>query len=223
VSFQYRLDQRKVHDLYMAYKDQHPHIVFNLGKHLISNSAANYTAYEFFNNKQGIAKDMLGYVNGVFENTLFCYLDALQINSVHLPQNFEGAIQDSLNMKQNITRTEKLVENVKVKLATTVLVATKNANSTIATAKGKAAATLAKMSANANMTIQTVDAASKGFAAVKDEMGLKTMKSDTAATKSEMLSYMYNDALSSPSMMDTQFLVGSAPGTYINAQAKSEY
>jgi len=207
----------------MAYKDQHPHIVFNMGKHLISNAAAKYSAYEFFNNKQGIAKDMLKYVNTVFEKELFCYLDAFQINSVHLPNSFEDAIQESLNTKQNITRTEKLVENVKVKLQTKILVATKNANSTHAHAKGNAAAVLATMSAAANMTTQTVNAASKGFSTVKDEMGLKTMKTDTAAKKSEMLSYMYNDALSDPAMSDTQFLVGAAPGTYINAPQAASY
>ena len=59
-SFQYRLKVKQIHDLYMAYKDEHPIIVFNTGKHLVSNAAANYTAYEFFNNKQGIAKDMQG-------------------------------------------------------------------------------------------------------------------------------------------------------------------
>merc|ERR1712178_292408 len=45
VSFQYRLDFKKVHDMYMAYKDQHPHVVFNEGKHLISNAASKYSAY----------------------------------------------------------------------------------------------------------------------------------------------------------------------------------
>lgn len=219
VSFQYRLDFKQVHSMYMAYKDQHPHIVFNSGKHLISNAAANYTAYEFFNNKQGIAKDMLNYVNEFFLKDLYCYLDAFQINTVHLPSDFEGAIQESLNMKQNITRTEKMVENVKVKLATTVLVANKNANATIATALGQAAAVRAKMMASANMTTQTVAASTEGFGNVKTQLGLTTMKGNNAATKSELLSYMYNDALSDPSMSNTQFLVGAAPGTYINSGA----
>merc|ERR1711939_296122 len=116
VSFQYRLVQTQIHDLYMAYKDQHSHIVFNTGKHLISNAAANYSAYEFFNNKQGIAKDMLIYTNKFFQDHLFCFVDAFQINTVPLPQSFEDAIQESLNMKQNITRTMKMVDNVKVKL-----------------------------------------------------------------------------------------------------------
>jgi hypothetical protein len=221
VSFQYRLDEKQIHEMYMAFKDQHPKIVFNTGKHLIANAAANYSAYEFFNNKQGIAKDMLVYTNKFFNKHLFCYLDAFQINSVHLPDSFESAIQDSLNMKQNITRTTKLVANVQVQLQTTVLVAHKNAESTIAKAEGDASAVFAKMSAAANMTFQTVGAAIQGLSSVKASLGLKTMKTDTNAAHSEMLSYVYNDALSAPSMANMQFLVGSAPGTYINAPAQS--
>merc|ERR1711977_584500 len=111
---------------------------------------------------------MLVYTNNFFQKHLFCYLDAFQINSVHLPRSFEGAIQDSLNTKQNITRTTKLVDNVKVQLATQVLVAHKNAESTIARAEGNAKAMLAKMTASANMTTQTVGAAATGFTAVKE-------------------------------------------------------
>lgn len=214
VSFQYRLAEKDVHDLYMNYKDQHPHIVFNTGKHLISNSAANYTAYEFFNNKQGIAKDMQVYVNEYFTRNLFCFVDAFQINTVHLPQSFEDAIQESLNMKQNITRMQKMVDNVRVKLQTQVLVAEKNANSTIAKGKGTAAAVLQHSYAQANMTRQTLRASTRGYLKVKGDLSLATENSDG---KSEMLSYVYNDALSSPGLGSSQFLVGAAPGTYINS------
>jgi len=216
VSFQYRLVQTQIHDLYMSYKEQHPHIVFNTGKHLISNSAANYTAYEFFNNKQGIAKDMQNYVNAFMQKNMFCFLDAFQINTVHLPTSFEDAIQESLNTKQNITRTKKLVDNVKVKLGTTVMVAHKNAQSTIAKAKGRASAVLQASTASANMTRQTLKAATIGYAKVKSDLKL-TSGDDNKGNKSEMVSYMYNDLLSDPAMSDTQFLVGAAPGTYINS------
>lgn len=218
VSFQYRLTVNEIHELYMNYKDQHPHIIFNTGKHLISNAAANYTAYEFFNNKQGIAKDMQVYVNDYFNKNLFCFVDAFQINTVHLPQSFENAIQQSLNTKQNITRTTKMVENVKVKLATRVLVAGKNANSTIARGRGHAAAVLQGSFAAANMTRQTLRAATRGYSKVKADLNLQTVNGNH---KSELLSYVYNDALSTPDMGMSQFLVGAAPGTYINSAPKA--
>ena len=44
-----------------------------------------------------------------------------------------------------------------------------------------------------------------------------TSGDDNKGNKSEMVSYMYNDLLSDPAMSDTQFLVGAAPGTYINS------
>jgi hypothetical protein len=216
VSFQYRLDVKNVYGLYMKYKDSHSRIVFNTGKHLVSNGAANYTAYEFFNNKQGIAKDMQLYLNDYLQQNLFCFIDAFQINTVHLPSKFEDAIQHSLNTKQNITRTQKVVENVKVMLKTQILVAEKNANSTIAQAKGQASAVLQAAYAASNMTKQTVRAASKGYLLVKDSLKFKGATKVGDKTTSEMLSYIYNDALSNPSMSSAQFLVGAAPGTYIS-------
>lgn len=214
VSFQYRLNEKDIHQLYMQFKEHHGRIIFNTGKHLISNSAANYTAYQFFNDKQGIAKDMQTYVNKYFQANMFCFIDAFQINTVHLPTRFEDAIQHSLNTKQNITRTQKLVENIKVQLQTQVLVAKKNALSTVATAKGKASAVKQAAEAAANMTKQTMRNAAKGYLLVKDSLKFTTASTDN---KSEILSYIYNDALGSGPMSSAQFLVGAAPGTYINA------
>ena len=214
-SFQYRLKVKQIYDMYMAFKDQHRQIVFNTGKHLVSNGAANFTAYQFFNDKQGIAKDIQFYMNQYFEDRLYSYIDAFQINTVHLPDKFEAAIQVSLNTKQNITRTKKMVDNVKVQLSTLELVAEKDANSTIAKAKGEAAAVLAAANAAASMTKQTLWAAAEGYVLVKNQLNLQTGNNSDSA-KSEMLSYVYNDALSSPAFKDTQFLVGAAPGTYIN-------
>jgi len=202
----------------MAYKDQHRQIVFNTGKHLVANGAANFTAYQFFNDKQGIAKDIQFYMNRHFEANLFSYIDAFQINTVHLPDKFEAAIQQSLNTKQNITRTKKMVDNVRVKLQTLELVARKDANSTIAKATGEAAAVLAGANAAASMTKQTLWAAAEGYVLVKEQLNLQTGNNSNDA-KSEMLSYVYNDALSSPAFANTQFLVGAAPGTYINSKS----
>jgi len=218
VSFQYRLMEKTIRDLYMAFKDQHPKIIFNAGRHLISNGAANYSAYEFFNNKQGIAKAMEKDLNHHFMENYFCYLDAFQINTVHLPTKFEDAIQTSLNTKQEITRTQKMVNNVEVKLQTSIMVAHKNANSTIAKAEGQASSVLQAANAAATMTIQTVRAYAEGYLLVKNAMNLQTSQPDG---KSELLSYIYNDALSSPNMNSAQFLVGSAPGTYINANTNA--
>jgi len=217
VSFQYRLIEKQIHSMYMKYKEHHPAIVFNTGRHLCSNIAANFTAYQFFNDKQGIAKEMQNYVNHYLSKSLMCFVDAFQINTVHLPKDFEAAIQESLNTKQNITRTKKMVENVKVKFATEVLVAHKNAQSTIAGAGGQASGVRKAAFAAANMTTQTVGAAGKGYLMVKNDLSLKTDSTGSDANKSELLTYMYSDSLADAAMSSSQFLVGAAPGTYINS------
>ena len=96
---------------------------------------------------QGIAKDMQHYVNAHFQRSLYCFLDAFQINTVHLPDNFEAAIQESLNTKQNITRNERYKENMQVTFATQRMVAEQSANQTVITARGEASRKLQQANA----------------------------------------------------------------------------
>ena len=74
--------------------------------------------------------------------------------------------------------------------------------------------------AMANMTRQTLTAAADGYVLIKDKLNLAAgagAPGSNSSDKSEMLSYVYNDALAMPSMAQSQFLVGAAPGTYIKS------
>ena len=55
VSFQYRYIPQHLYDLYRAYKLNHLHVYENTATAVIANVACNYSAYTFFNDKQGIA------------------------------------------------------------------------------------------------------------------------------------------------------------------------
>ena len=55
VSFQYRYIPQHLYELYRGYKLKHVHVYENTATAVIANVACNYSAYTFFNDKQGIA------------------------------------------------------------------------------------------------------------------------------------------------------------------------
>ena len=58
LSFQYRYNPEKLFDLYLRYIGEHHDVYVNTATAVIANVACNYSAYTFFNDKQGIAADM---------------------------------------------------------------------------------------------------------------------------------------------------------------------
>ena len=107
-------------------------------KAVIANVATNFTAYTFFNDKQGIAVAMQRYLNQKFTTQLYAQIEALQITQVELPNSFQEAILTSIATKQNITRSERYKENMQVTFQTQRMVAEQQANQTVITARGEA-------------------------------------------------------------------------------------
>ena len=114
LSFQYRYMPEHIHALYLRYKGEHHQVYVNKATAAIANIACNYTAYAFFNDKQGIAVAMQRTLNQIFVSHLFAQVEALQINQVELPSSFQDAILESISTKQNITRSERFKEGMEV-------------------------------------------------------------------------------------------------------------
>merc|ERR1711935_184558 len=123
ISFQYRYDSAKLRDLYLAFKQREVEVYENTAKAVIANAATNFTAYTFFNDKQGIATEMQIMLTRVFDAKLMARIDAFQITRVELPTEFQDAILQSIQAKQNITRTERYLENMQVTFQQQVLIA----------------------------------------------------------------------------------------------------
>lgn len=79
VSFQYRYIPQHLHTLYLAYKNDHVHVYENTATAVIANVACNYSAYTFFNDKQGIAAVMQQVLATQFQQKLYAQIEALQI------------------------------------------------------------------------------------------------------------------------------------------------
>jgi hypothetical protein len=85
VSFQYRYIPQHLHTLYLAYKNDHVHVYENTATAVIANVACNYSAYTFFNDKQGIAAVMQQVLATQFQQKLYAQIEALQIKCATSP------------------------------------------------------------------------------------------------------------------------------------------
>ena len=112
VSFQFRYIPQHLYELYRAYKLNHLHVYENTATAVIANVACNYSAYTFFNDKQGIATVMEDVLRSAFAEKLYAEVDALQINYIQLPTTFQDAILESISTKQNITQSRRYKENM---------------------------------------------------------------------------------------------------------------
>merc|ERR1712146_487897 len=96
VSFQYRYDQSRLRDLYLTYKQEEVEVYENTAKAVIANAATNFSAYTFFNDKQGIATIMQLQLADIFFERLMATVVAFQITRVELPGEFQDAILASI-------------------------------------------------------------------------------------------------------------------------------
>jgi len=201
-----------LYSLYQTYKGEHHAVYVNFARTTIANVACNYSAYTFFNDKQGIAISMQKYLNDGFTQQLKAQVEALQINQVELPASFQQAILESISIKQNITRSERFKENMQVTFATQRMVAEQTANQTVILSKGNASRILQRARANARMTEQTVRAEMSAFGNITQRLGFASVDS---------LNYIWWDTLQSaadnPASASKEFLVGLNPDAMIRS------
>lgn len=170
--------------------------------------ATNFTAFEFFNDKQMITRAMQAELTRVFYEDLYSIMDAFQITRVELPTDFQDAILTSIEAKQNITWSERYKENMKITYDTQLLVANKTRQQTVALAYGAAAQRSQQASAVTTVTEVAVTAESLAYGNVSAEVAL---------TQDEGLSYIWWQAqyTTQAASSGKNFLVGMNPSTMI--------
>merc|ERR1712228_995591 len=194
VSFQYRYLPEKLYKLYLNYREQQESVYEETSMAIIANVACNYSAYTFFNDKQGIAIQMQLQLNHVFETKLFAHVEALQISEVELPEKFQDAILTSISTKQEITQKMRYKDNMLVTFAQERMVA-------------RQLKTQQAAEASVKMTEQTVSAEIYAFRKLADSLGL---------TPAETLDYVWWDLLQDDYKDSKEFLVGVNPAAYIS-------
>ena len=68
----------QLHTLYLTFRNDHHAVYVNTATTTIANTACNYSAYQFFNDKQGIAIAMKSALNEKFTSQLYAQVEALQ-------------------------------------------------------------------------------------------------------------------------------------------------
>lgn len=222
VTFQYRIMQNKVFDLFMNYTDgdmnlRYKAIYFNKASHIISEAANEFTAYQFFNNKQTIAMELCKRLNHSFATYLGAQVVALQINDDQLPKSFNDAIIESINMNQKIAQAQQDKENAKVTLKTQLETSELKAQATVAAAKGSAEATRVKAQATASIFKQTLESEAQAYGGIRSTLQLNS---------TQLLQYIWWDRLENGGVGNVgqvdkdkhsqQVIFGINPGTYIS-------
>ena len=59
---------------------------------MVTEAATNFTAYQFFNEKQNIAMRLQYILNEYFSRELYAFVDGFQINEDELPQAFYNSV-----------------------------------------------------------------------------------------------------------------------------------
>jgi len=207
ISFQYRYLPDKLLDLYLTYKGEEVEVYENTAKAVIANAATNFSAYTFFNDKQGIATEMQLQLTDLFASRLMASIVAFQITRVELPNEFQHAILQSIEAKQNITRTQRYMENMQVTFEQQLLVANQTKQQTIALAKGWAAQRGQQAEAAATVLQQSVEAEMYAYGNLTQHVELNV---------SEGLSYIWwSEQLTKT---NKEYLVGLDPSAMIRSR-----
>jgi len=222
VAFQYRLLPEGLVDLYRMYEynvGDYQQIFKLVGIHVITECATNYTAYQFFNEKQRIAADMRVVLDTYFRKNLFASVESLQINEDDLPEAFTETILTAATKKQDITKMQKTRDAKRIEYQTAVLVAEAQANVTIQQAMGEQHRIHQNGRADAAIIEAYVEAEKEAYSKAHTEMSL---------TGDDLISYIWYDTLAgggvsktAGSTQDSTMLVGVSPAAYISQASGS--
>eukprot|EP00448_Togula_jolla_P001418 CAMPEP_0170597848 /NCGR_PEP_ID=MMETSP0224-20130122/15923_1 /TAXON_ID=285029 /ORGANISM="Togula jolla, Strain CCCM 725" /LENGTH=283 /DNA_ID=CAMNT_0010922341 /DNA_START=87 /DNA_END=938 /DNA_ORIENTATION=+ len=217
VTFQYQLQARNLYKLYTSYEQQvgsYTNLFRLVGIHIVTEAATNYTAYEFFSEKQRIASKMQAKLDEYFKTNLFADVSSLQINEDDLPEAFDSTIKLAATTKQKRIQMEQQKEAKKVEFQTAINVAGAQANVTIQNAMGEVHQIYAQGRADAAIISTYVDAEIGAYGAVRDAMN---------SSPGETLEFIWYDSLGgggvgSSAMQgnDVNMLVGVNPSAYIS-------
>lgn len=217
ITFQYQLKPEELFQLYTTYEISHREYVsiFSLmGIHLLTELATNFTAYQFFNEKQTIAESMRSEMDRYFQANLFASVTSLQINEDDLPQPFTDTVLQAATERQNITRMTKFRDSQVVNFQTARIVAYAQANVTVNNAQGNVHRIHQNGHADAAIIEAYVEAEKSAYLEVRQGLDIQG---------DALIDYMWYDSLSGGAVsntgheVDTSVLVGVSPSAYIDS------
>merc|ERR1719433_1861006 len=219
LSFQYKLltDDKSLFTLYHTFEENvgdYQKVYQLIGMHLVTEMASNFTAAQYFNEKQNIAVQMQHQLDAYFQKNLFATVDSLQIGEDDLPPAFTNSVLAAATKKQEITKMERTRDAAKINFTTARQVAEAQANVTLAQANGERHRILQNGQANAAIIDAYVQAETAAYKQVAKAMSLGS---------DELIKYIWYDTLSGGSVsaaqtesQNMQLMVGVDPAAYIS-------
>lgn len=188
LSFQYQLIKEKLFDLYTtmgAGRDFHD-IFVRISIDRITEIATEYTANEFFVERNKIGTRMEKVLRNEFENHLFATIFSFQLRTVGLPDEFEKAIQLTEVKKQDVHKAEAEQNSTEVALQTGLMQAQRRIKVREQTADAMAQTTMLAVKADVEQYNVTQQMAADSYVGV-----LKSLDSK----EGQLLSYMQSRVL----------------------------
>jgi len=219
LSFQYKLltDDKSLLTLYHTFDENvgdYQKLYQRVGMHIVTEMATNFTAAQFFNEKQNIAVQMQRQLDEYFQKNLFATVDSLQIDEDDLPPAFTSSVLAAAAKKQEITKMEKTRDAAKVNFTTARQVAEAQANVTLAQANGERHRILQSGQADAAIIDAYVQAETAAYRQAAKAMSLSS---------EDLIKYIWYDTLGGGSVSaaqtesrDIQLMVGVDPAAYIS-------
>jgi len=121
VSFQYRLRFNDLYKLYSTLGLNYEATMVRMSIEQLTTAATEHNAHNFFNNRTTIGEEMHKMLEHHFKLHAFAEVPFFQLRTVHLPDDFEAAIQETQVKQQEIQIASAEQSQNKVTYETTVL------------------------------------------------------------------------------------------------------
>jgi len=121
VSFQYRLVFKDLYKLYTTLGADYEATFVRMAIEQLTTAATIHNAHNFFNNRTTIGQEMHSVLETHFRQHAFAEVPFFQLRTVHLPDDFEAAIQETQVKQQEIQIASAEQSQNKVSFETTVL------------------------------------------------------------------------------------------------------
>lgn len=121
VSFQYRLVFKDLYKLFSTLGHHYEKVLVRMAIEQLTTAATMHNAHNFFNNRTTIGQEMHKALEDHFKSHAYAEVPFFQLRTVHLPADFEAAIQDTQVKQQEIQVAQAEQSQNKVSYETRVL------------------------------------------------------------------------------------------------------
>jgi len=174
ISFQYRLKFEKLYEMYMKYGINYESVFIVTAVDILTDMTTKFTAYKFFYDRQSIGDLMKKELANTYNSSCYAIIEALQLRTVDLPDDFEESIQETEVKKQDIEKAKAEQIKVNVECETRVKEAEFQKNVTLNVAYGEALTIQQANYAEVQNVLITQRQQADAYLALKKNLGLNS-------------------------------------------------